>query len=123
MRFWSTPRAAPRPPERFAVVHVLFDQGVPAPLRDHLPGHDVKTAFELGWSTLVNGELLTRAEERFDAIITTDHNLQQQQNLSGRRIAVLVLPTTSWPRLQGMTRAIADAVGSLEPGQYLELAL
>jgi len=104
-------------------VRVLFDQGVPAPLREHLAGHEVQTAFELGWSTLGNGELLERAQARFDALVTTDRNLRQQQNLSGTRIAILVLPTTSWPRLVRMTREIAAAVDTLQSGQYLELPL
>jgi predicted nuclease of predicted toxin-antitoxin system len=102
-------------------MRVLFDQGVPAPLRDLLPGHEVQTAFELGWSTLTNGELLARAEGRFDALVTTDRNLQKQQNLAGRRLAILVLPTTSWPRLREMDVAIAAGLGALVPGQYLEL--
>ena len=104
-------------------MRVLFDQGVPAPLRDHLRGHEVRTAFELGWSTLNNGELLAVAEPKFDVFVTTDRNLQQQQNLAGRRIAVLVLPTTSWPRLQVITARIAAELGSLEPGVYREVPL
>jgi hypothetical protein len=94
-------------------VRILFDQGVPAPLRAHLPGHEIQTAYELGWSTLRNGELLDRAEPRFDALITTDRNLKSQQDLSRRKIAILVLPTTSWPLLQAMVREIADALQSL----------
>ena len=78
-------------------MRILFDQGVPAPLRDYLPGHEIRTAYELGWSALRNGELLSRAEAQFDALITTDRNLKSQQNLSGLRIAILVLPTTSCP--------------------------
>ena len=70
-----------------------------------------------------NGELLAAAERRFDALVTTDRNLRYQQNLSGRKIAILVLPTTSWPRLQGHTTRIAAAVASLEAGKYLELSL
>lgn len=92
------------------------------PLRDHLAGHEVRSAYELGWSTLRNGELLARAEQQFDALITTDRNLRNQQNLVGRRIAILVLPTTSWPRLQKMTDRIVAALGALEPGQLIELA-
>jgi hypothetical protein len=65
---------------------------------------------------------LARAEARFDALVTTDRNLQKQQNLAGRHLAVLVLPTTSWPRLRGMAAEIATALGSLAPGQYLEIA-
>jgi hypothetical protein len=54
-------------------VKVLFDQGTPVPLRRALPGHDVSTAYEMGWSTLMNGELLAAAEAAgFAAIVTTD---------------------------------------------------
>ena len=104
-------------------MRILFDQGTPAPLRDHLPGHSVETAYELGWSALRNGELLAKAEATFDLLITTDRNLRHQQNLGDRRIAILVLPTTSWPRLQKISREIAAAIASLKPGQYLEIPL
>jgi hypothetical protein len=104
-------------------VRVLFDQGVPAPLREHLRDHEVRTAFELGWSELSNGELLARAEPEFDVFVTTDRHLRDQQNLAGRRIAILVLPTTSWPRLEAITARIAQELDSLEPGQYREVPL
>lgn len=71
-------------------MRILFDQGTPAPLRDHLPGHSVETAYEKGWSALRNGELLARAEAEFDLLVTTDRNLRHQQNLAGRKIALLV---------------------------------
>jgi Domain of unknown function (DUF5615) len=104
-------------------VRVLFDQGVPAPLREHLHGHEITTAFELGWSELSNGELLSLAESRFDVFVTTDRNLRNQQNLTGRRIAVLVLPTTSWPRLEPMTSRIVEELNAIEPGHYREVPL
>ena len=104
-------------------MRILFDQGTPVPLREHLHGHSVETAYEKGWSTLRNGELLAKAEAAFDLLITTDRNLRHQQNLAERRIAILVLPTTSWPRLQKIASQIAAAVASLQPGQYLEVPL
>ena len=74
---------------------LLFDQGTPVPLRDALPGHEVVTAFELGWQGLQNGELLRVAEaEGFAAIITTDQSLRYQQNLSDRQLALVVLKAT-----------------------------
>ena len=87
-------------------MRVLFDQGTPAPLRLFLTGHEVATAHEMGWSDLKNGELLSAAEANLDVLITTDQNLRYQQNLSGRKLAIFVLSTTSWPRLQGLTEAI-----------------
>jgi hypothetical protein len=69
-------------------VLVLFDQGTPAPLRRLLVSHQVSTAFERGWSTLKNGELLQAAElAEFAVFVTTDTNLRYQQNLTSRRIS------------------------------------
>ena len=77
---------------------VLFDQGTPVPLRALLPDHDVATAYEMGWSTLTNGEFLAAAEAAgFIAIVTTDKNIRHQQKIDGRAFGVLVLPTTNWP--------------------------
>ena len=104
-------------------MRILFDQGTPAPLRNALTGHAVSTAFEMGWSTLVNGELLAAADSPFDVFVTTDHNLQYQQNLTGRRLAVLVLPFANWPRLQKHLPAIVSAIGNLKPGDFVELSL
>jgi hypothetical protein len=101
-------------------VRVLLDQGTPAPLRRALEGHSVATAHEQGWATLTNGELLAAAEGAFDVFVTTDQNLRHQQNLAGRRLAILVLPTTSWPRLKPHAAAIAAAVAALRPGDLVE---
>jgi len=102
-------------------LRILFDQGVPVPLREHLGKHQVRTAYELGWSRLENGELLRRADAQFDALITTDRNLNKQQNLSKFKLAVLVLPTTNWPRLQSMLDRIVEAIDSLKSAEYREL--
>lgn len=105
-------------------MRLLFDQGTPVPLRNHLPGHAVETACEGGWSDLKNGELLTRAEaEGFDALVTTDQNLRHQQNLAGRKIGVIVLLTTSWPRIKNHTALVARAIDDLSPGGYEEVAI
>jgi len=101
-------------------VRVPLDQGVPAPLRRALVDHSVATAYERDWASLTNGELLAAAEEAFDVLVTTDQNLRYQQNLAGRRLAILVLPTTSWPRLQPHAAAIAAAIFGLRPGELQE---
>jgi hypothetical protein len=104
-------------------VRVLFDQGTPVPLRTHLAGHDVVTAFEAGWAELSNGELLDAAEAQFDVLVTTDKQLRYQQNLTGRRIAIVVLPHASWPKLESNAAEIAAAVAATHPGSYTELDL
>lgn len=102
-------------------MRILFDQGTPAPLRDHLIGHIVETAFELGWSTLENGELLAAAEDSFDLLITTDQNLRYQQNLAGRKLSVLVPMTTSWPRIQRSIPQILKAIERSTLVKYSEI--
>jgi hypothetical protein len=102
-------------------MRILFDQGTPVPLREHLTGHVVQTAFELGWSTLENGELLAAAESSFDLLITTDQNLRYQQNLTGRSLAILVVMTTSWPRIQKSIPEILNAIERSIPGELSEI--
>jgi hypothetical protein len=93
-------------------VRVLFDQGTPEPLRRSLTHHEVATAYELGWGRLANSDLLDAAEkENFEVLVTTDSNLRYQQNLASRRIAIVVLSSPSWPRIQ---RAIGSIVGVVD---------
>ena len=97
-------------------MRILFDQGVPAPLRKSLAPHTVATAYEMGWSQLSNDDLLDSAETQFDGFITTDQSLRYQQNLSTRRIAILVLPTTSWPVMKANITQVIAEVNALQPG-------
>ena len=101
---------------------VLFDQGVPEPLRRVLPGHAIETAFERGWSRLTNGDLLRAAEAAgFAAVVTTDRNVRHQQNLAGRPLGVLVLPTTNWPRIRLHADLVAQGLAALAPGDVRDV--
>jgi predicted nuclease of predicted toxin-antitoxin system len=102
-------------------MRILFDQGVPAPLRRALTDHSVATAHEMGWTQLGNGALLRAAESQFDVFITTDRNLQYQQNLAGYRLAILILPTTNWPEIRVHQALVAAAANKLRPGDVVEL--
>ncbi len=103
---------------------ILFDQGTPVGIRSSLHGHTVRTAWEQGWSTLLNGELLRVAEEAgFDLLLTTDKNLVHQQNLSNRRIAIVVLGKSRWRVIQPILDRIADAVNDAKPGSYTLIAI
>jgi hypothetical protein len=105
-------------------MRVLFDQGTPVPLRRALLPHEVDTAFERGWSTLKNGDLLEAAEHAgFDVFVTTDLNLKHQQNLNSRRIAIVVLSTTSWPRIQRVLPEVAGVVDGVCAGSYTEVPI
>ncbi len=103
---------------------ILFDQGTPVPLRRQLGNHQVDTAYERGWSKLLNGDLIDIAErEGYQLLITTDQSLQYQQNLGERRIAVLVLLSTSWPRIRLKADEIVRAVGEIGDGDYAEVEI
>jgi hypothetical protein len=105
-------------------VRILFDQGTPAPLRRWLSAHQVSTAYEQGWSTVTNGDLIRLAEQQgYELLITTDTNLRYQQKLEDRTIAILVLSTTSWPRIKAAADQVVDVVADLAPGDYCELRI
>lgn len=107
-----------------AGVKILFDQGAPVPLRRSLPGHTVDTVYERGWSGLANGDLLITAENNgYELLVTTDQNLRYQQNLTSRRIALVVLMSTSWPRIQLQVEAVRNIIDAAVPGAYHEVTI
>ena len=85
-------------------------------------GHTVETAYERGWSELQNGELIAAAEAAgFEVFVTTDRNLKYQQNLTARTLSIVVLLTTSWPRIQLSLPAVLAALESAYAGAYQEV--
>ncbi len=100
---------------------ILFDQGTLVPLRGHLVGHTVDTAYELGWAKIQNSQLLQAAEEAgYDLLVSTDQSLKYQQNLRGRRLALVVLLSTSWPRMRAHIQEIVQLIEGMETGDYRE---
>ncbi len=105
-------------------MNILFDQGTPVPLRRYLDGHTVSTAYEQGWSNVTNGELLDAAEHAgYQVVVTTDQNLRYQQNLDKRHIAVVVLLSTSWPRIRNHVDTIRAVIDHIEAGAYHEIPI
>ena len=100
---------------------VILDENVPGPLKAILPNRTVTTVQEQGLAGTVNGALLARLEGAFDVFITADKNLRYQQNLSGRRLAILELPTNRLPLLRPMFPRITAAVDVIKPGEYVQL--
>ena len=99
---------------------ILFDQGVPKPLRTHLAAHDVLRVYQLGWAKKKNGELLSLAESAgFDLLVTTDQNLRHQQNLQGRKLAIFILGRGNWPEISPYASQIATEINAIRhPGVY-----
>lgn len=99
---------------------ILFDQNVPIGLRPLLTGHDVKTAYEMGWAALLNGKLLDAAQiAGFDVMVTADQNLEYQQNLAGRRIALVVLDTKQWLTIKVDPSGVVAACSGTQEGLYV----
>jgi hypothetical protein len=103
---------------------ILFDHVTPSGIARFLPGHTVTKAKDQGWDTLANGDLLAEAERAgFDVFLTADKNMRYQQNLRGRRIALVALSTPQWPVVRLHIERIAAAVNAAAPGTYTEVDL
>jgi hypothetical protein len=77
---------------------ILFDNGTPKPIAISLSGHAITFARRIGWHELKNGELIERAEEAgYEVLVSTDKNIRYQQNLAGRKIALVILGNQQWP--------------------------
>ena len=106
-------------------MRILFDHGTPKGLARALPGHTITTAQARGWDTLNNGALLNAAEDAaLDLLLTTDRRIRYQQNLAGRKIALVVLTgTTKWSRVRLHLERIAAVVNAATPGSYAEVVI
>ena len=104
-------------------MNVLLDECVPWPLHRLFIGHVCTTAQRRGWRSVKNGELLRLAASEFDRSITADQNLRYQQNLAGRRIAILELSTNKLRRLQSAAMLLRNTISSMRPGGFLSLEI
>jgi hypothetical protein len=101
---------------------ILFDHVTPGGIARFLPGHTIIKATDRGWDTLSNGDLLAEAERAgFDLLLTADKNMRYQQNLRGRRIALVVLSTPRWPVVRLHIEKIVAAINGVTPGSYAEV--
>ncbi len=100
-------------------MRILFDQNVPRALGKSLATHQVTRAATLGWQELKNGDLMQAAEGGgFDLLLTCDQNLEYQQSVAGRGIAIVALSTNNWPLIRGRAGEITLAVDAAERGTY-----
>ena len=105
-------------------MRVLLDACVPKGLRRSLPGHDVRTAPEMGWGDLDNGNLLDAMKDLFDALVTVDKRLPEQQRIAGRSLGVVVLRARSnrLADLLPLVPGLLAALSNLEAGAVKEVA-
>lgn len=103
-------------------MQVLLDEDLDHRLRTAFDSHSVFTVQYLGWNGLKNGELLSQAEKYgIDVFVTGDQELRYQQNLTGRKLAIVVLSATNWPIIRDYLGAIEEAIGTAEPGSFREV--
>jgi hypothetical protein len=103
---------------------IPFDHSTPAPLTSYLTSHRITKAKERGWDRLTNGDLLAEAERvGFKFSSTAGNNMRYQQNLTGRNIALVVLSTPQWPRVQLHVDRIMAVLSSIKPGCYAEVEI
>jgi hypothetical protein len=103
-------------------MRILFDHGTPSGIAASLSGHEVTEAIERGWDRISNGELLNLAEAAgFDLLLTTDKGIRYQQNLKGRKIAIVVLGNSTWRIVRLYLGRIASVVAKATPGSYAEV--
>ena len=101
---------------------ILFDNGTPKPIARSLTGHEVTFARKIGWHGLENGELIQKAEEGgYEVLLSTDKNIRYQQNVAGRKIALVILGNSQWPNVRLYLDRIAAAVNACTPGSYAEV--
>jgi len=105
-------------------MRILFDHGTPSGIARRLSAHEVTEARERGWDRLSNGELLQAAEAAgFDLLLTTDKRIRYQQNLTSRKIAIVVLGNSRWRIVRLYLDRIALGVDEATPGSYAEVEI
>jgi hypothetical protein len=102
-------------------VRILIDESLPRYVRRMLKGYQVATVQEMGCGGLKNGPLLARMEGQFDVFLTGDKNLQYQQNLSGRQVAIVVFPSNRLSVVKGLEAPLKAALANITAGALVEL--
>jgi len=104
---------------------VLLDECVPRRLRRELPGHDVHTIIEMGWSGIKNGPLLRRAAQEFDVFLTVDQGVEYQQNPLGLDLAIVVMvaATNDIDDLRPLMPRVRETLSSASPGTIVKIQI
>lgn len=100
-------------------MRILIDECLPIQARHFFPGHDARTVQYMEWKMLKNGFLLAAAERAgFAVLVTSDGNMYKEHDLTGRDLAVVVVPTNKLKELAAMASLVRDAVENARPGEY-----
>jgi hypothetical protein len=104
-------------------VKVLVDECVPVKLLRLLKNHDFVSAKDRGWGSFSNGRLLALAESEFEVFLTADTNIRYQQNLSSRKIAIVILSTNHWPTLRRHFALVQNALDKITPQAFVPVEI
>lgn len=105
-------------------MRVLFDHNIPSGAARALPNHEVTEAIQRGWERISNGQLIANAEDAgFDVLLTADKRIRHQQNLKGRRIAIVVVSNPTWRILRKYLDRITAIVNVAVPSSYTEIEI
>lgn len=101
-------------------MRILLDENIPVQLREIFSQYAVASVNDsaVGWKNIANGRLLLEMEDKFDLLITADRNIYSQQNLSGRNICILVLPTNRRKDVLALASRIVEVVDGMSAGEY-----
>lgn len=102
-------------------MRILIDESLPRYIRRMLKGYQVSTVQEMGWGGLKNGLLLARMDGQFDVFLTGDKNLQYQQNLTGRQVAIVVLPSNRLSVVKQLEEPLKAAIANITVDAFIEL--
>lgn len=102
-------------------MNILLDECTPRIVKKRLPELNIRTTQEMKWDGLKNGELLAAAEKQFGIFITTDKNLRYQQNLTERKLAILLLPSNQVPIVEALIPTIEEALKTIQAGEFVAL--
>lgn len=104
-------------------MRVLLDECVPWPMHKLLAGYDCTSTQWRGWAGIKNGDLISLAEKEFDVFVTSDQNLRYQQNLEGRRLAILEISCNDLRRIQAAASLIVAAITTMHRGEFRQLEI
>lgn len=102
-------------------MNIILDECTPHIVKKRLPHLGIRTVQEMGWAGVKNGALLNRVQAQFDVFITTDKNIRYQQNLSGKKLAFIVLPTNQVPIVGKLISVIEATLATIQAGDFIEI--
>ncbi len=102
---------------------IILDENLPKALKRYFSAYEITTVQEQGWAGIKNGELIARIDGVYDVFLTSDKNLKYQQNLTGRRVAIIELPTNRLKVLETLIDKILAEVESVSLGMYVQISL